>query len=124
MAAIPDSEQISVDTVVSGYAHALEDFTNHFGLETALMLLTEFVEALKVVLPDLEASVPTKDPTRVKPLTHRLIGLCPIYKASKLADIGQAMEAEMARGDWQAVEKQSSQLTAAFTEYMGVRGGG
>ncbi len=112
-------KQNSPDKAGSGYQQALENFTQHFGLETALTLMTEFVNAMKEVLPELEDSVPSKDITRVMPLTHRLIGLCPIYKAGHLADIGQAMEREMARGDWQAVEEHSSQLSPAFSLYMG-----
>ena len=102
-----------------GYDQALVTFTGHFGRETAVSLLDEFVEAIEELIPDLEAKMRTRDMLQVTPLTHRLIGLCPVYKAGRLADLGHMMEQEMRRGDWLAVESHNQQLRAAFAEYMG-----
>ena len=102
-----------------GYNEALENFTSGFDKTIAKNLLNEFVEAIESVLNELHEKAPSRNIKLIKPLTHRLIGLCPIYKANRLAEISQLMEKEMAADRWDSIESHVIDCRDAFALYMG-----
>jgi HPt (histidine-containing phosphotransfer) domain-containing protein len=104
---------------VCGYNEALESFTECFDKTVARNLLNEFVEAVESVLNELHEKAPSRNLKMVKPLTHRLIGLCPIYKANRLSELSQAMEKEMALERWEQIEAHVIECRDAFAQYMG-----
>lgn len=108
--------------VPCGYNDALESFTSGFDRAIAKNLLNEFVEAIESVLNELSEKTPSRNMKIVKPLTHRLIGLCPIYKAHRLSEISQLMEKEMLLDRWDGIEAHVLECRDAFAEYMGVGG--
>ena len=103
----------------SAYQRAQVSFTSQFGEDDCKSLLKAFVEAMELLLARVGTHVQDHDGVSLKRLTHRVIGICPIYFAIETADIAQSIEDELQLGDWAKVEELCGQMTLSFQKYLG-----
>jgi HPt (histidine-containing phosphotransfer) domain-containing protein len=105
----------------SAYQRAYVMFTAQFGEDDCNALLKAFVEAMETLLAEVDTHVENHDGISLKRLTHRVIGMCPIYLARETAELAQNIEDELTLGDWAKVEKLCGQMRSSFQRYLGRR---
>lgn len=104
--------------VANSLQDAHDSFIRQFGAETSQVLLRDFVAAMETLLTEIELQVHQRDKVELKRLTHRIIGLCPIYMAKEAAMIGQMIEDELKVGDWVKISQLQEQLRNSFKTYL------
>jgi HPt (histidine-containing phosphotransfer) domain-containing protein len=102
----------------SAYQRAQISFTSQFGEDDSKTLLKAFVETMELLLAQVDTHVHHHDGDSLRRLTHRVIGICPIYFASETADIAQRIEDELKLEDWAKVEELCGQMTLSFQKYL------
>jgi hypothetical protein len=103
----------------NNYQRAYTLFAQQFGEKDTRSLLTAFVEAMELLLIEVDAHVAQRDAVLLKRLTHRVIGMCPVYLATETAALGEMIEAELMLGDWSKIEDLRRQLRTSFQKYLG-----
>jgi HPt (histidine-containing phosphotransfer) domain-containing protein len=87
------------------------------GTKEAGPLLLEFLEAFQSTHEQLKVEIGAKDAAAVRKLTHRLIGLCPVFNAQELADLALAIESSIKSSDWQSAQTSCDELDKKFGEF-------
>jgi hypothetical protein len=115
------SDQLHEDNAgnESGYQRAHASFTAQFGEDDSKTLLIAFVEAMEQILTEIDTHVFHRDGVLLSRLTHRVIGMCPMYLATETADMARSIEIELKLGDWAKVENLCVLLRTSFQKYLG-----
>jgi HPt (histidine-containing phosphotransfer) domain-containing protein len=113
------SLKLPASHIICAYNEALACFTANFDSAAAHQLLSEFVQAVEELLEELGDIVKMRRLSEIKPVTHRLIGLCPVFQAHQLAELAQLLDNDVQLEDWQAIELRLLACREAFRSYIG-----
>lgn len=104
-----------------GYQLALASFETQFGADVAQELVDEFFDALNSMVEDLRQALSERQTQPIKVVTHRLIGLCPIYHADPIATLSRKIEDELPSENWTAIDEHCKQLFEEYESYSAGR---